>query len=242
GGERDAGVAGGRHADAGQAERLRPGHRHAESARLEARGRVQSFVLHPEPPHTDFLRDVRKLGERGHPFTDRDALLAIEDGHRGVIAPHRALVADGGAWHRGKLDGKRLAAIGTDRGEAIARGGVGAGAATDQPGSPAICSEVAARTPWMLPNAVSSARRFTGPTPGIFNSSDVTVRIVRRLRLYVTAVRWASSRACCNSLSAGDLRGSRIGSGLPFTKISSSRLASEISGSAVSPSSVSASV
>src|SRR5688500_1103696 len=110
----------------------------------------------------------------------------------------------------------------------------------EKPGSAAICSTLASRTPCTLPNARSSALRFDGPTPGIRRSSDVTVRIVRRLRLYVTANRCASSRACCRSRSAGERRARRSGSLFPMRKTSSSRLARLIVGRACSSSASSA--
>ena len=51
------------------------------------------------------------------------------------------------------------------------------------------------------------------------------MRIVRRLRLYVTAKRCASSRARCSRRSPGERRASRSGSARPGRKTSSSRFA-----------------
>ena len=108
------------------------------------------------------------------------------------------------------------------------------------PGSAAIASSVASRTPCKLPKAASNCRRFDSPTPGMRSSSDVIVRTARRLRWKVIAKRCASSRACCSTRSAGDRRGSRSGSLRPSTKISSSRFARLIIGIAPRPSASSA--
>ena len=64
-----------------------------------------------------------------------------------------------------------------------------------------------------------------GPTPGIFSSSEVMVRCVRRFRLYARPKRCASSRARCSNRSDGLRRDSRRLSLRPGRKTSSSRLA-----------------
>src|SRR5690606_26120962 len=64
----------------------------------------------------------------------------------------------------------------------------------ENPGTCAISSGVAARTPRTLPNRSSSAFCRAGPMPGISRNSLASVRRVRSLRLYPIANRCASLR------------------------------------------------
>ncbi len=66
------------------------------------------------------------------------------------------------------------------------------------PGTSAICSTVATRSLRSEPKYFSSALRRISPSPGTSSSSDSTMEALRRLRWWVIANRWASSRTRCS--------------------------------------------
>src|SRR6185503_8139746 len=199
----------------------------AHTTRLERRGGVEAFVLHPETRDADLARQLGQLLQRGQTFAQRDGRLVVLERHDRRIAPHVPAGCDDVPWRHGRIvdDEKGLSALGADGRPRVTRFSGAAGrtfempdahdgsvvgigddsrsAATirsavllPKPGSAAIASTDASRTPCKLPNASSNTRRLASPMPGTFISSDVTVRIERRLRWKVIAKRCASSRAC----------------------------------------------
>src|SRR5690349_4645735 len=97
-------------------------------------------------------------------------------------------------------------------------------------GTPGACSSssrVAPRTASGDPKCLSSARLREGPMPGSSSMIDSVIARSRRMRWWVIANRCASSRTRWTSCSSGVSCGMTTGVGLPGTKTSSMRLASE---------------
>ena len=97
-----------------------------------------------------------------------------------------------------------------------------------RPGTACSSSREAASTASGEPKCASSARLRAGPMPGRSSSSELVIARSRRVRWWVIAKRWASSRTRCSSCSSGVSWASTSGAGAPGRKISSIRLASEI--------------
>ena len=51
------------------------------------------------------------------------------------------------------------------------------------------------------PNVVNRRFRRTGPTPASWSRADLVIALSRRVRWYVTAKRWASSRMYCSNFN-----------------------------------------
>src|SRR5215210_6225691 len=96
------------------------------------------------------------------------------------------------------------------------------------PGTDSSASRGADSTASGEPKCLSSARLRAGPMPGRSSMIDSVIALSRRIRWWVIAKRWASSRTRWSSCSSGVSWARRSGSERPGKKTSSIRLASEI--------------
>src|SRR4029079_17575254 len=77
------------------------------------------------------------------------------------------------------------------------------------PGTASSCSRLAPSTASGGPKCFSNARLRAGPTPGRASMTDSVIALSRRIRWWVMAKRWASSRTRWSSCSSGVSWGSR---------------------------------